>query len=277
MNNKFDLGRFGQVLALDVRKSIRNFGTSFIVMWCIPVALWLTSLLFNFNMPYVFRMYALFITSYVAIIIAPAKVFGDINMNREGIRFAMLPASILEKFLSYALCCLLVPIVVFAGGYAVDSLLALLPFGGFEDFITSFHVFDAMSSMVGDPNSGVWQTGNDVFALFDSFRKYEIPNVLVGSLFIVGFFMFGNLLFRFRNKAGMSFLILMGFSSIVSSFSRILLISNNGLSLMMEDNGNVEMISQIINKTMLISIIIYSILAIGLYIASYFRMKSLKY
>lgn len=278
MNNKFDFGRFGQMFSLDLKRCIRNFGTSFIVMWCIPVALWIPTLVSHFSMPVIFRVWAYYITVYIACIIAPSKVFGYINLHREGIGFAMLPSSTLEKYLSYAICCLLIPIVVFFGGYAVDSLLTLLPLGGFDNFIesSSFSLVNSMNHFLGDPNTGVWQMDSDLSEFFDAYGKYEMPNLLVNGFFMVAFFMFGNLLLRFRNKAGLSFLILMGFSSVISVISRIFLFASGSLTQLM--NGpSMEAATQLIGQAMWLSIITYSVLTIGLYVASYYRMKSLKY
>lgn len=278
MNNKFDFGRFGQVFSLDLKRCVRNFGTSFIVMWCIPIVFWIPTLVFHFSMPVIFRFWAYYITVYIACIIAPSKVFRDINLRREGIGFAMLPASTLEKYLSYAICCLLIPIVVFLGGYAVDSLLALLPFGGFDGFGdgSSLSLVNSMNQFMADPNTGVWQMDSDLSEFFDVYGEYEIPNLLVNGIFMVAFFMFGNLLLRFRNKAGLSFLILMGFTSIISVISRIFLFTSGSLTQLM--NGpSVEAATRLVSQAMWLSIITYSVLTIALYVASYFRMKSLKY
>lgn len=278
MGNKFDSGRFGQMFSLDLKRCISNFGTSFIVMWCIPVALWIPSLAFNFTMPPFARVYAIMITVFISTILAPSKIFGDINMRREGIRFALLPASTFEKYLSYAFCCTLVPIVVLLGSYAVDSLLTLLPIRGFENYVTlsSFN----FTSMFGDPNSGVWKVDDtDAFMMFSGIEKYMTLNYFVGLLFNVAFFMFFNLIFRFRNKAGMSFLVMMGFSSIFSVFSRIIFAIIEGSSYLTAifENAGMETIIHYTNQTILISVISNIILTIGLYVASYYRMKSLKY
>lgn len=278
MNNKFDFGRFGQMFSLDLKRCIRNFGTSFIVMWCIPIALWIPSLAFNITMPPFARVYAIMITVFIATILAPSKIFGDINLRREGIRFALLPASTLEKYLSYALCCTIVPVVVLLGACAVDSLLTLLPIRGFDSYITmsSFN----FTSLFGDPNSGVWKV-NDVDALmmFSGIENRMTLNYFVGLLFNVAFFMLFNLVFRFRNKAGLSFLILMGFSSITSVFTSLIftIIEGNSYLAAIFEHAEAETMIHYANETILISVIVNIILSIGLYIASYYRMKSLKY
>ena len=114
-------------------------------------------------------------------------------------------------------------------------------------------------------------------ALFDSFGKFEMANFIVAFLFQIAFFMLGNLMFRFRNKAGLSFLILMGFSSIVSVISRTVLMCFEPQLLLVGEESGPEFIAQIMGRTMLITIIVNAVLSIGLYIASYYKMKSLKY
>lgn len=278
MNNRFDFGRFGQMFSLDLKRCIRNFGTSFIVMWCIPIALWIPSLAFNFTMPPFVRVYAIMITVFISTILAPAKIFGDINLRREGIRFALLPASTLEKYLSYALCCTIVPFVVLLGSCAVDSLLTLLPIRGFENYVT-FSSFN-FTSMFGDPNSGVLRADdNDAFMMFSGIGNRMTLNYFVGLFFNVAFFMFFNLVFRFRNKAGLSFLVMMGFSSIFSVFTSLIFAIIEGSSYLTAifENAGMETMIHYANQTILISVISNIILTIGLYVASYYRMKSLKY
>lgn len=137
MNNTFDFKRFGQVVALDWKHYLRRNGISMIVWMCLPVVLWITSLVFGIDIEAGTR--AGFIAAFIfaTVILAPSRVYGNANLSRQGVSFAMLPATSLEKYLSMILyCSILTPLACGFGCWAVDTLMTLLPFGGFKQFIT---------------------------------------------------------------------------------------------------------------------------------------------
>ena len=100
MNHKFSFDRFGQVLAKDWKQYFRNFGISLIVWSCIPVLGWITTLIFDFTMDLGTRLSAIAILVYSVLIFVPSKVYGKANLSRDGVGFAMLPATNAEKFFS---------------------------------------------------------------------------------------------------------------------------------------------------------------------------------
>jgi hypothetical protein len=132
MSNTFDFKRFGQVLAKDWKNYFRNFGISLIVWCCIPVLFWIATLVLDFEMDNGARAAIIASLVFSVLIFVPSKVYGKANLSRDGVGFAMLPATNLEKFLSMFLyCSVLTPLIVGLGSWAIDSLLYLLPFGGF--------------------------------------------------------------------------------------------------------------------------------------------------
>ena len=133
MNNTFNFNRFKNLLLKDGKTYIRNFGSTLIAFCCMTAIIWIFSLLFGRPAEGVSRLVVIVASVIFAMMIAPSKVYGNANLSREGVGFAMLPASSLEKFISMFLYCAIVtPVVVFFGGYLVDTLLSLFPFGGFE-------------------------------------------------------------------------------------------------------------------------------------------------
>ena len=135
MNKSFDFKRFGQVLAKDWKDYFRNFGISLIVWSCIPILFWIVTLIFDGNMENGARAVVIASLVFSVLMFVPSKVYGKANLSREGVGFAMLPATSLEKFLSMVFyCSVLTPLIVGLGSWAIDSLLYLLPFGGFTYF-----------------------------------------------------------------------------------------------------------------------------------------------
>ncbi|MBO6026818.1 MAG: hypothetical protein J6P73_06180 [Bacteroidales bacterium] len=136
MNNTFELKRFGQVLAKDWKDYFRNFGISLIVWSCIPVLFWIATLIFDTHMDAEGGIALIASLVFSVLIFVPSKVYGKANLSRDGVSFATLPATNVEKFFSMLIyCSILTPIIVGLGSWAIDTLLALLPFGGFNQFV----------------------------------------------------------------------------------------------------------------------------------------------
>ena len=133
MNNTFAFNRFKNLLLNDGKMYIRNFGTSLIVFCCMTAILWIFTLLFRASAPETSRFVIIVASTAFAMMLVPSKVYGKANLSREGVGFAMLPASSLEKFTSmFIYCAIVTPIIIFFGGYLVDALLSIFPFGGFK-------------------------------------------------------------------------------------------------------------------------------------------------
>ena len=175
MNNTFDFKRFGQMLAKDWKGYFRNFGISLIVWSCIPVLFWIATLILDINMDNGARTAVIGSLVFSVLMFVPSKVYGKANLSREGVGFAMLPATNLEKFFSMVFyCSVLTPLIVGLGSWAIDSLLYLLPFGGFTYFFV---------------------------ALPKSELGLLIISIACSIMLISSIFLFGNMVFKNR-KAG---------------------------------------------------------------------------
>ena len=174
MKNKFSFDRFGHVLAKDWKDYFRNFGISLIVWSCIPILFWVTTLIFDVNMGADGRIAVIASLVYSVLMFVPSKVYGKANLSRDGVNFATLPATNAEKFFSMLFyCSILTPIIVGLGSWAVDTLLALLPFGGFYEFVV----------------------------LPKSHLGMQLATIACSVLLVSSIFMFGNMIFK-KRKAG---------------------------------------------------------------------------
>jgi hypothetical protein len=282
MNNTFNFNRFGKLLAVDGKKYLRNFGITLAILCSLNVATWLLTAVFGFAMPTFVRWMVIYVAAFLSCILVPAKAFGDINLPREGVRYAMLPVSNWEKYLSYVLYCIMTPIVVILMSYGIDSLLTLLPVGGFDRYIKSFGMMNTMSdffAQLADP-SGVLDpsdlTEDYMFGLnlMKKVGTMEIGNYLVGFLFTIGLFMMGNLLFK-HHKTGATFGIMMGVSYITSTVMQVVMFSSNIFNFM--SDANLESIADMIGSMMWVSIVINVVLTIALYVGLFFKLKTQKY
>ena len=285
MNNTFNINRFGKLLALDGRKYLRNFGITLAILCGLNIVLWLLTLIFGFTMPTLPRWIVIYLAVFLGIILVPAKAFGDINLPREGVRFAMLPVSNLEKFLSYALFCLVTPVVIIFGSWAIDSLLTLLPFGGFTHFIKSFGLDGIMNDFmieIGEMTEA--DMTDEGYLTYQNFMKMFGPaynlQVIIGLIFSVGLFMFGNLLFK-THKAGKTLACMIGISYVLSMLVQIMFVSKGIYPWMNSESmgvsADLDTLTNVATSSMVVSNIFHAILAIGLYIGLFFKLKTQKY
>ena len=282
MNNKFDFNRFGKLLAVDGKKYFRNFGITLAILCSLNVATWLTTAVFGFTMPVFVRWMVIYVAVFLSCILVPAKAFGDINLPRDGVRYAMLPVSNLEKYLSYVLYCVMTPVVVALASWGIDSLLTLIPAGGFQSFIKSLGMMGAMSdfmSQLADP-SGVLDPSDlteDYYLglnLMNKLGTMEVWNYLASFLFTTGFFMMGNLLFK-RHKTGITFGILMGANYAFSTIMQVVMLAPNLFN--MSSGVNFESIANMVGSTMWVSIAVNAILTIALFVGLFYKLKTQKY
>ena len=285
MNNKFNFNRFGKLLAMDGRKYLRNFGITLAILCSLNVGTWLMTAVFGISMPTFVRWIVIYVAVFLSCILVPAKAFGDINLPREGVRYAMLPVSNWEKYVSYVLYCVLTPVVVALISYGIDSLLTLLPVGGFDRYIKSLGIMGAMSdflAQLADP-SGVFDPSDltdyyDVMNFMERLSSVEVWNYLVSILLAIGFFMMGNLLFK-THKTGKTFGIMMGVSYVSSMLTQTLLLASSGFRGLFIDPTNVDFstVSNMTSGLMTFSITFNALLTIALYVGIFFKLKTQKY
>ena len=284
MNNTFNINRFGKLLAFDGRKYIRNFGITLAILCGLNLVLWLLTLIFGFTMPTLPRYLVIYLAVFLGMLLVPSKAFGDINLSREGIRYAMLPVSNLEKFLSYTLFCLLTPVVIIFGSWTFDALLTLLPFGGFTHYIKSFGLSGALQNFfmeIGELSEiEMTDEGFVVYQQFmDKFGPAYNLQLIISLIFSVGIFMLGNLLFK-THKAGKTLACMIGITYVISMFMQLFLI-HKGFPWMtgqpLGDAPSFDTLADFATSTLTYNNIVHTILLIGLYIGIFFKLKTQKY
>lgn len=135
---QFNLNRFKKVVVRDFYTMIQQYGLTMLIMALLPVAVWLWDFI-------ILKEYAIDVSSRETIttlivelsaILAPSRIYRTINLPKDGIYYAMVPASKLEKFASMVLYCIFVaPLIVWGGLIAVDTLLTILPIGPYRSFL----------------------------------------------------------------------------------------------------------------------------------------------
>ena len=135
--NNFNLNRFKKVVVRDFNSTYSLFGLSMLITMLLPLFIWMLGLAFQDDVVETYnRENFIMIAVILTAAISSMKIYNSCNLTGKGNYFAMLPASLCEKFSSMILYCFIIcPLVVFVGAYAVDTLLTLLPFGPYEDFL----------------------------------------------------------------------------------------------------------------------------------------------
>jgi hypothetical protein len=141
MNNTFEWSRFCKVVRKDFSNIWQNAGTSLLIITLLPILAWLLwwALSGIEEMPAIApEVRWCFIAGSVllAAMVSPSRMYRTANLQKEGIYFAMLPASKLEKYLSMLLFTIVVcPLLCFLGGMVLDYFLTLLPFGPYYKWL----------------------------------------------------------------------------------------------------------------------------------------------
>ena len=213
MNSKFDFSRFKKVIVYDYHQYIHRFGVVLAVLAGIPTILvwlssfsfssWTTSLIATGEMPGIspyIRYTSINYAFWLVVFIAPAWLYGFVNMKKDGPQYATLPATYLEKFVSILFYTLIVtPIVFMVGCLAMDTLLTLLPWGGYKEFIWQLNMGEFLdefagfnyTDMFGDwvwPLSvlSVVSTSSLMFFFSTIFKKHKVAKT-AGVMFLLGF------------------------------------------------------------------------------------------
>lgn len=138
MNKNFEWNRFCKVICKDFGNIWYQAGTSLLIITLLPIGAWLLwwAIPGAGSIAPEVRWGFIGMVIILASIVTPSRLYRVCNLTKEGIYFAMLPASKLEKYLSMVLFSVLVcPLMCLAGSIVLDYFLALLPFGPYEKWL----------------------------------------------------------------------------------------------------------------------------------------------
>lgn len=274
MNNTFNINRFGKVLKHDGLNFFPNMILALAILWAIPVIIYLfTSLIPSDDTSHVFdafsRINIISFIKKIVIIIAPVRLYKYCNDQRQGIGYAMLPASTLEKFLSMVIYCVIVaPIVYIAGALAIDSILALFN-GPYDGFAVAYY-FDTFAQFDHSiEKSQLVFNQEETLLLFNSISStYILIISLLATLMLSSIFMFGNMIFKKHKTAKMiGILILLSIIFMIISINFIA--NHETLFDTMAEDGMDEFLKRflyiVLNAMFYTEIIVSALLLWGVY------------
>ncbi len=192
MNNTFDWNRFCEVVKKDFRNLWPLYGRTMLILALLPVTIWIFTVILPtvYHVPANFRLWAVKFVAMLAACMTASRLYRTWNLPGDGIYYAMLPASKLEKLLSaFFFSVLVCPLAVFACSYVVDIILTMLPFGGYFDWIweRKMDLFSFDLSAEPGVHYGPWGTlysityflsfiGNTLLFMFTStiFKRHKV-------------------------------------------------------------------------------------------------------
>ena len=204
MNNTFDWTRFCKVVRKDFNNIWRNAGTSLLIITLLPILAWLLwwALSGIEEMPAIApEVRWCFIAGSVllAAMVSPSRMYRTANLQKEGIYFAMLPASKLEKYLSMLLFTIVVcPLLCFLGGMVLDYFLTLLPFGPYNKWLwQTDYLADALDGYRALVAGKFPDVNQDTMLLVQVFTPWKVVlYALLCHLSYVALFLFTNTIFK---------------------------------------------------------------------------------
>lgn len=204
MNNTFEWSRFCKVVRKDFSNIWQNAGTSLLIITLLPILAWLLwwALSGIEEMPAIVpEVRWCFIAGSVilAAMVSPSRMYRTANLQKEGIYFAMLPASKLEKYLSMLLFTIVVcPLLCFLGGMVLDYFLTLLPFGPYNKWLwQTDYLADALDGYRGLVSGAFPDVDENTMMLVQVFTPWKVVlYALLCHLSYVALFLFTNTIFK---------------------------------------------------------------------------------
>ena len=204
MNNTFDWTRFCKVVRKDFNNIWRNAGTSLLIITLLPILAWLLwwALSGIEEIPAIapeVRWCFIAGSALLAAMVSPSRMYRTANLQKEGIYFAMLPASKLEKYLSMLLFTIVVcPLLCFLGGVVLDYFLTLLPFGPYDKWLwQTDYLADALDGYRALVAGKFPDVNQDTMLLVQVFTPWKVVlYALFCHLSNVALFLFTNTIFK---------------------------------------------------------------------------------
>ena len=176
----FEFNRFSKVVVRDFHNTSSLFGLSLLILMLLPLLFWLFALAVQDDVVEVFnRRNFIQLAVFLTAAISSMKIYNSCNLIGKGNYFAMLPASLCEKFTSMLLYSFIVcPLLVFGGSVAVDTLLTAIPYGPYKDYL--------------------WQLPEWMTPIFtNNFGKFVLLSIKLFA--VASLFMLANTIFK-KNK-----------------------------------------------------------------------------
>lgn len=273
MNNTFEWSRFVKLIKYDFWNMLHRGLAPLLILPALFVVNWLLSIVFGSTIEATHRWSLLSSFTFLIMLFGVSYMYGVVNVPKKGMAFAMLPASNCEKFWSMMLYSLIVmPLINEVLGVVVDSVLWILPFGGFKEPIWGALELRGNLALQGN-----------MFQMDDIVVKGAVVTFYLASLSSLvlshSIFFFSNTIFR-RHKIIYTILSLVAIGMVVMMIVFPIMISmdvDNMRWFIRLKEALVSNPERVVNAIVAIYIAFNMLVAVGLYVWSYVRIKNARY
>lgn len=281
----FNIDRFWRYLKTDLSQDIQNYGLSLLIVSCFGLIAYLVLLLFHTlnpsnigwnGLPLSGRTAIYIIAAVVVCLTAPVKCYGSLTEKKSGTAFLMLPASRLEKYISMILISIIIIPVVFNVVFlALDLLVcAVDPRNGDTIIMMFSNAFNRVEAL------GITDMNGNPFTDIEAFLSpwLYIDDVLGMALI----FLLGALCFK-RSKTAKTIGSLIIVVTVLSLIATPFAAHKFADLSTMDINGFEELRTQApfavfcLEHIALVDTISDQLVNIGLMVAIWFRLKTLKH
>jgi hypothetical protein len=273
VSDVFNFSRFGKYLVYDLKNAWSSYGVAIITLASIPLIIFVAHILFDnlwsdqWTAPSLSTRMVLFgLSSIVMAITVPSKLYGNLTSKKEGTAYLMVPSSTLEKFVSMLIVCLIALPVAYFGVYFIEDWLLSV----FDPSMTGT-VFSTVHEGLLGPGASNVAMGADEWSI--SMMGKGIPAMYMSIAVTLMIFLLGALCFKKWKIVG-TIAVLFALSVLLTLILATMV--NNGFDGSAIEEylmANIDRIDKIFN---LWSIIINTIVVVGLGTGIFFRLKSLK-
>ncbi|MGM9736181.1 MAG: hypothetical protein ACI3ZL_07195 [Candidatus Cryptobacteroides sp.] len=276
MKDTFNIRRFGKYFVSDLSSNAANFGLSLALISLMEVIVYLFVCFFSLMTSgewsgpgFGLRCATLSICYIVLIVSMPVKCYGHITDLRSGSNWLMVPASTLEKFLSMVLnTAIVIPAIfglVFVGA---DWLICTLDPSCGDSFCKIMTTLPGFVNEIPDIEA--------VNFVKKMMKPWLYIDDHIGMILI---FLLGAICFK-RNKSAKTLLAIIAVSMAVGMISGPLMlhyISENAGSIAQMDDPSILFGTSLFRNAAVWDTVNDCIIMVGILVAIYFRLKTLKH
>lgn len=293
-NEIFNFHRFGKYFASDLKTCGANYGLSLLALTVLaPVATELVfagfSLLLDLSWHGAglgLRVGVFAIAMLCMIVTMPVKCYGKLTDKQYGAFWLMLPASLLEKFISMLLICSIIVPALGLGMYlGMDALICAIDHTCNQSIVAgAFDLMDEITTLkmnmggveVDVPKESIMAVENGSRFI----RQITNPWLYVDEILCVSLpFLLGAICFK-KGKTVKTFLAMAAFSMALSMFATPLMLSvmdKYTMAASEEDAMRMMFESGFYNNLIWIDIVSDTLLYGGILVAIWFRIQTLKH
>ena len=275
VNDTFSAKRFGKYFKYDLKQLWHNNGKAAIALGFISVICYIVWVAFSliisgvWQAPGLTARYAFFCLGVTILVFYQTRTYGYLTEKKAGQSWLMIPASTLEKFVSMMIITVVVIPVAYLFSYlALDSLIGLLDHTSGGPLVAGYGV------ILEKFNSFLSAASEEGFKF--NVAAFAVP-IDVQFVFNLLYFLFCGLCFKKWKIMG-ALGIMLAVEAVITPILSSLIFKYWTPAISANDyQGDPAVINDILHQVAIYANVINAVLLIGVAVAIYYRLKTLKH